>query len=430
MYGEILARASGCFALGVACAMLLVGCGGDSRVLPVNHPASLSSSSSSDWELPDTLAELRALAPPDGVDAELWDELKGELASLLVASRAKAVSTPPSNAIDDLESPDYAHPSKPPYRFRWSSSFFRGDGNQNGMVNIGDITPVASHFNESVAGTPGAAVADYNRDGVVNIEDLSVLAANFGANVSQFDIELATACDNAELLGEDPFTPAVAVGWGEAVERNEFGFNVWEFSLSEIPNQASFWVQVAPTDSQGVQGPATPPVWIVVPWDVPFQVDDLAVDATVEAPEIGVTWTSAFFKGDGDYDGMVLMSDIPPLGMYLGKDTSELPNATVWDYDGSGMVNLGDEGVVYQYWGATCHHFVVEVSSAGSPGSYYEVGTVPYRSQFAAEINLYGFLVYRYTLPSPPERPFWVRVTPYDWWEVAGTASEPLEIGE
>ena len=49
------------------------------------------------------------------------------------------------------------------------------DVNQDGVVNILDLTLVASHFGEK-----GDIAADVNRDGVVNILDLTLVAGHFG----------------------------------------------------------------------------------------------------------------------------------------------------------------------------------------------------------------------------------------------------------
>ncbi len=57
---------------------------------------------------------------------------------------------------------------------------YRGDVNRDGLVNIIDLTLVASHF-AAVVGNPNYyAQADLNNDGIIDIVDLTICAADFG----------------------------------------------------------------------------------------------------------------------------------------------------------------------------------------------------------------------------------------------------------
>lgn len=56
-----------------------------------------------------------------------------------------------------------------------------GDANVDGMVDLLDLSILAAHFNEGVAGSWNG---DFNGDGVVDLLDLSILAGNFGASNS------------------------------------------------------------------------------------------------------------------------------------------------------------------------------------------------------------------------------------------------------
>jgi hypothetical protein len=55
----------------------------------------------------------------------------------------------------------------------------RYDVNQNGIVDIGDITLIGQYFNAKV--TPPFPLYDVNMDGVVNIADIVLVAQHFGA---------------------------------------------------------------------------------------------------------------------------------------------------------------------------------------------------------------------------------------------------------
>ena len=56
-------------------------------------------------------------------------------------------------------------------------SLYAGDANQNGAVNSGDFTILASHFNSTGAGWQQG---DFNGDGRVNALDFNVVALNYG----------------------------------------------------------------------------------------------------------------------------------------------------------------------------------------------------------------------------------------------------------
>lgn len=52
-----------------------------------------------------------------------------------------------------------------------------GDGNDDGVINIGDATLIGNSFGLDVP--PGAPQADINADGVVNVQDLAILGGNY-----------------------------------------------------------------------------------------------------------------------------------------------------------------------------------------------------------------------------------------------------------
>ena len=56
-----------------------------------------------------------------------------------------------------------------------------GDANQDGEVNIGDLTALASHWQQTGQGlVPG----DFNGDGQVDIGDLTALASNWQTDLA------------------------------------------------------------------------------------------------------------------------------------------------------------------------------------------------------------------------------------------------------
>jgi len=80
-------------------------------------------------------------------------------------------------------------PLKGGWRVSWEAQLV-GDYNQDGIVNILDITPLAAHFNETVADNPSLIVVDGNGDWVVNIMDITPLVAHFGLELIGLEIQV------------------------------------------------------------------------------------------------------------------------------------------------------------------------------------------------------------------------------------------------
>ena len=69
----------------------------------------------------------------------------------------------------------------------------QGDYDQNGEVNISDLTPLAIHFGKAAAGGSFAfssveSVVDGDGNGLINISDITPIGVNFGNRVTDFNI--------------------------------------------------------------------------------------------------------------------------------------------------------------------------------------------------------------------------------------------------
>ncbi len=208
----------------------------------------------------DVLKELHALQPPPGVDASLLAQLKSCLARQLstysqsrrdpargrvnfspawraglepsvvlepptaqegrvkdpspTSSALRFVSEPPTgpaNRVTDLTLLDNGDGT---FTLTWTYKNV-GDYNQDGIVSIQDITPLAEHFQETAEGEGDSwrGWMDGNDGGIINIQDVTPpsLAENFFVNVAGYAIFGANVIDGEySEIGRVPFSEIVA----------------------------------------------------------------------------------------------------------------------------------------------------------------------------------------------------------------------------
>ncbi len=238
----------------IAFALALSTCGGSHRVAPPDqvYPPFQAVI---DPSLDSTLAELAALETPDGVDAELFAELKSALREALdqrfspltpnpsSLTPAKLVSTPPTgdaNRVTDLAITDNGGGN---YTLSWHYQN-AGDYDQNGTIGISDITPIAMHYGETYDIEDVnclLAVIDGSGNGVVDIADITPIAMNYGVDCAGYRIEGADTV-------EGPFTEVDTVDYNVMVptERKHFTYD-----LSGLEYE---YYQVVSYDSEGAEG--------------------------------------------------------------------------------------------------------------------------------------------------------------------------------
>ncbi len=142
----------------------------------------------------------------------------------------------PSFPIQDLEVV-----SESPPVVTWSSSFFFCDGDLSSAVSIGDTTPILMYLGCSVDETPSAAVADYDGSGLVDMMDLEPIDCCYGESCAGFLVELSV------VSPDDGFIHDGYVWYQNYCEqRNEYGFNVWEYEIVSAPESDAYWVRVTP----------------------------------------------------------------------------------------------------------------------------------------------------------------------------------------
>lgn len=211
----------------------------------------------------ETLAELEELECPEGVDEALFAQLKDALASQLesrLSSRdsiggnsglespdstigsatARFVSTPPTgdaNQVKDLTVTDNGDGT---YTLSWHYRNL-GDYNQNGTVDIGDITPVSMHYGETVPeGDDNCiqAVVDGDGSGSIGLGDITPISMNYGVSCAGYTVSQGPTEDGPwDLLAAAPFS--YASGEGRL-----------EFALDFVPSPGMIYFSVAPYDGK------------------------------------------------------------------------------------------------------------------------------------------------------------------------------------
>jgi len=315
--------------------------------------------------LDEALAELAALEAPEGVDEAAFSQLKAALRDALIhgvearhavplreeealvqrvgrefmpaegAARLKSRSTQSSpttrrgaealpyrlvsnapigrkNRIEDLS---YTVDCEGVFTLTWSYRNV-GDYNQDGIVNIMDITPLAVHFGENVHAHPDNIVIDGNGDEIIDIKDITQLAANFSVSVAAYWVQAGSS-------EEGPFSREESVSFEAGVEPDGGGW--LEFSpaiaAGSLPTGRLF-VRVVAVDAEGNQGE---PSNVVGPMGVP---EILSI-----SPAVGQAGTPLTLSAT--------VTGMPPITHYWNFGGGAWPNAL---YGPAPTVGLLDEG--------------------------------------------------------------------------------------
>jgi len=194
----------------VAFALVLSTCGGkqssvigpqssDNRVAPAIQPTA-------DISLDAALAEIDAYPCPEDVNPVLFEELKDALREALannppgeepgwLARRtlevSKLVSMPPTHEINAVTELGFAKAGTDAVEVSFRE-VHPGDYDNDGLVGIADITPIAQIYGFSAEdGLPEVVLArvDGDGDGRVGISDITPIAQNYGTDVAAYRLE-------------------------------------------------------------------------------------------------------------------------------------------------------------------------------------------------------------------------------------------------
>ncbi|MCH7472945.1 hypothetical protein IIA79_08350, partial [bacterium] len=251
----------GWWTIAIASAFLCsVGCAGGEgsqagTIAPA--PAGIEDSSGRDpadgWALEDVLAAIQAEPVPDGIEPELWERMTAELARVLEEQahpNGKFTSDAP---VSDASAAALSWDGEAS-TLSWGYNC-QGDYDQNGEVNISDLTPLGMHFGKSGGFAPDSieAVVDGDANGEINIADVTPIGINFKRVVDQYNVYQSLSLgDMPGANGEvSTFTPlaslemSLATG-SPAAQRLRFT-HVLDSPLSN----ANYWVRPADGEHEG-----------------------------------------------------------------------------------------------------------------------------------------------------------------------------------
>ena len=211
-----------------------------------------ASSSQSDIAADDAVLEIEGLQPPEGVDPELFAELKsGLIDSLAGQGKDRFVSTAPSgskNAVDDLwlERVDATTATA-----HWTYINV-GDYNQDSEVGVADITPIAQHYRKTPESPDWgkAQLADGDSNGEVNAADISQIAANYRSTVSAYSLQMTTTPEE-----ESSWTEVMLADFDISTEPDGGGKR--QFSI-EVAAEAGQSFRVVPMSGAAAGVPGLP----------------------------------------------------------------------------------------------------------------------------------------------------------------------------
>lgn len=190
------------------------------------------------------LEQLSEMKAPDGADTATFARLAEELSRQLRArGTSKLTSLPPmdnASRVTDLELLDQGGGA---FALTWHY-YNIGDYNQDGVVGVADITPIAISYGQAYA--PGdvnsaLAVVDGSGGGTIDISDVTPIAMNFGAQCAGYRISATASPGNWGEVGVIPFEQAQG-------ENERFSF------VYELPAGGGLYYRVAPVDASGNEG--------------------------------------------------------------------------------------------------------------------------------------------------------------------------------
>lgn len=272
-----------------ALSLCLTSCGGNTQYQAPRDPVPAQ-----------VAAEIDSL-PMNGVDAAVAKQLKEELRRVLAqCGTAKAPSTPPCtvlNQVSDLQAVDDGGGG---VNLSWSYRSC-GDYDQNGEVNVADLTEIGRHFEKNILSPDWdeARLADGDGNTEVNVSDITPIGVHFNNQVAGYKVFRCMDPGDCPVGVDDPN----GSGAGEAAQAAMPGAPTgpggelqFEANAADHTDGMYYWVR--PYDAGGALGARSNVVQLGLP-DLPWthtwglakqdSIRDIAVDSDNNIYAVGYT---------------------------------------------------------------------------------------------------------------------------------------------
>jgi PKD repeat protein len=288
---------------------------------------------------PSIQAQLDALQTPDGVDAQLFAQLKDAFARALEA-QGKATAAAPSGPANAPASPGFVDLGAGNYQLIW---FYRniGDYDQSGTVGVTDITPLAVHYGHN--GADGIDdVIDVDNNGV-GISDVTPIAQHFNVNFDHYEVEWSTA------EAGPTWTSMASLPLADGADKTE-GWMKFAHTAAYDPAN---WYRITPFDASGNPGQSSAAIQTTTISQIPSIVS--------------ITPNEGLAGGSATFNAIV----------------NGIPDAYSWDFgggatpntstDASPTVTLGALGTytvsldVSNAYGSDSYQYLLQVVETGDP---------------------------------------------------------------
>jgi len=213
-FGVSAPSAAGVASIVVLC-LLLFSCGQSSRSLQnPSSPSTVTRGSQAQMSLADVLRQIDSFQPSASVDQALFEMLRSELKKKIIArSDGKTLSTIPSytgNKVVQIQAFPGPNPATQEV-VSWRERFW-GDYDDNGVVNIADLQPVALYYGQRTDTSPPLPhspreLVQGDTDPEINIGDLDAIAKDYGDQLDGYQLWRGHLDGNGQMITDPPMRP-------------------------------------------------------------------------------------------------------------------------------------------------------------------------------------------------------------------------------
>ena len=224
----------------------------------------------------------------------------------------------------------------------------KGDENRDGIVNILDLTAIASRFGAKSTSPNYLPDADLNHDGVINILDLTTLTSEFGMVIKIHNLAVTSTTPPKvnPRIGETVKFSAIVTNLGNYNESTQVNFYVNSILTLTLPVSIAAGQSTTVTflwNSTGQKAGRYPVSIKVIPVAGQVLISNIALNSTFLLT----------FKGDATRDGTVNILDLAMITSRFDA-TSISPNYLAEaDLNHDGIINILDLVMVAADFGKT-----------------------------------------------------------------------------